>query len=571
MKSKTIFTHPLRFAIALMFTIGLNPQGQAQIETSKEKTLRIALGQDFDTLNPFITGMLASSYIYNMVARKLVTLDENMKVIPQLAEAIPDFKNHLAKEITINGKKKIQALWKLRSSANWGDGSPVTCADIEFSKTVGSNSNIAVANRDAFDQVESVECDSTDPKLVKLTYSNNRWDYYKMFQFFILPAKVEKTIYDQFKDQKEGYEKNTAYVKDPTNKALFNGPYIISDLKVGSHVVLAQNSQFYGTRPKIDKIIFKIITNSSTLEANLLSSEVDMLANVGLNIDTVLTLDKKISEQKLPFQSHYVSGFSYEHIDLNLDNAILKNPQIRKALNLAVDRELLVSSLFDGKQSSAIHFLTKNDPWSKNLKIKFPDQNLSRKEAEKILDTESWRPGKDGYRYKNGEKLSFVISSTAGNKLRETVEVFLQDQFKKIGVDLQIKNYPARVFFGEIIKSRKFDAMAMFSWTFLPETSPSLFYNSSNIPNEKNGHSGRNYAGWKNSIVDKNTLRLEIEPDPKRRQEYILRIVQEYVKDRPTIPLYYRADVSVTPKNLKGYKPTGHQQMESNFVENWEL
>ena len=65
--------------------------------------------------------------------------------------------------------------------------------------------------------------------------------------------------------------------------------------------------------------------------------------------------------------------------------------------------------------------------------------------------------GSDGIRVKDGKKLSLTFQTTAGNKTRELVQVYLQNQWKQAGIDVVIKNEPARVFFGETMSKRKFD------------------------------------------------------------------------------------------------------------------
>lgn len=539
---------------------------------NSEKTLRIGLAQDFDSLNQLITSMLASTYVYNMAARKLVTLDDQMVWQPQMAEQIPSLKNKSAEIITVNGVKKIKATWKLKKNAVWGDGQPVTCEDIVFSKQVGSDKNIAVANRDAYDQVEKVECASDDNKKAVVTYATDRWDFFRMYQFYILPQHLENAVYQQYKGQKEGYEKNTLYVKDPTNPGIYNGPFLISEYKPSSHLILTKNPKFYGEAPKIDKIQIKIIPNSSSIEPAILSGDIDMVANVGYSFDLAQIFEKKVAADKLNYKVHFAQSFSYEHIDFNLDNSILKSRAVREAILMSLDRDLLVNSMFDNKQKVADHFIVPRDPWSKVIGKEVHVKHFARKEAEKILDNEGWiKNEKDGYRYKNGEKMTIVFATTSGNKMRETVAAFIQDQMKKVGIDIVMKNVPPRVFFGEVMKDRKFEGMAMYAWTFLPENPPGLFYNSKNIPNSSNGFAGRNYPGWKNELVDKSSVELETENNPAKRNGLISKIVAGYVTDHPTLPLYYRADVSIVPAKLKGYAPTGHQQTETNFVEKWSL
>ena len=86
--------------------------------------------------------------------------------------------------------------------------------------------------------------------------------------------------------------------------------------------------------------------------------------------------------------------------------------------------------------------------------------------------------------------------TTAGNRTRELVEQVLQSQWRKIGVDIRIKNEPARVLFGETVPHRRFD-LAMYAWISAPENVPRSTLHSSEIPSEANGFAGQNTPGFK--------------------------------------------------------------------------
>ena len=161
--------------------------------------------------------------------------------------------------------------------------------------------------------------------------------------------------------------------------------------------------------------------------------------------------------------------------------------------------------------------------------------------------------------------------TTAGDKTRENVQVFLQGQWKSIGIDIQIKNEPARVFFGETVRKRNYGAMAMFAWASAPESNPKTNLHTSQIPSEKNGWSGQNGGGYSNPEVDKLVEDLDLEFNPAKRKQLVAKILHHYTDEVPVIPLYYRADVAVNPTNVVGVHLTGHQYSESNAVENWEV
>lgn len=533
--------------------------------------LKIGISQEFENFNPLISNMLATSYMQRMVNRTLVVIDADGKWVPQLAKSIPSIDGGSAKIITQGGKKKVQANWEILENAVWGDGKPVICEDFEFAIKVASSPNVSIAEKEIYTQIEKVEVDPKNPKLCKFTYDKDKWDFYQLATFFPLPKHLEEAVFKKFGAQKEGYEKNSLYTKDPTNPGLYNGPYLLSEIQLGDHVTFVPNAKFYGEKTKIQKIIVKLIPNTGTLEANLRSGTIDLISVLGLALDQALALDKKVKSENLGYTVLFQPSAVYEHIDLNLDNPILKDVRVRKALSYSINREELVSSLFENKQSPAIHSVTPKDPWYTDDPNKVVIYKYSPREAEKLLDEAGWKMGTDGIRVKDGKKLSFTLMTTAGNKTRELVQVYLQNKWKQVGIDVSSKNEPARNFFGETTKKRKFDAMALFAWVSSPEASPKSTFHSKNIPSAKNGYSGQNQMGWNNKQVDTLLEKLDTEFKHEKRVEIVHELLKFYTDEVPVLPLYYRSDVAVIPNQIKGYRLTGHQFAETNEVEKWTV
>jgi peptide/nickel transport system substrate-binding protein len=533
--------------------------------------LKIGISQEFETMNPLIMSMAASTYIYRMVGRSLVVLTPEGKWVPQLAKEIPSLEKGTAKIVEEGGKKKIQATWEIIDGAKWGDGKPVICQDFITAHKIAISPTVSVGEKEQWTQVEKIEIDPKNPKKCLFKYEKAKWDFYQLAQFFPVPTALELPVFEKYGKEKEGYDKNSNYVRNPTNPGLYNGPYVITDVKLGSHIALAPNPHFYGKQPNIKKVIVKLIPNTGTMEANLRSGTIDMISVLGLDFDQALAFDKKAKAENLPFSTLFVPSVTYEHVDLNLNNAVLKDLNVRKALLFSINREDLVKALFEGKQQVAIHNVSPKDSWYTDNPKFVTKYAYSKHTAGKLLDESGWKMGNDGYRYKDGKKLSIVFQTTGGNKTRELVQVYLQNQWKLAGIEVLIKNEPARVFFGDTMTKRKFEGMALFAWVSSPENSPRSNLATAAIPTSKNGWSGQNYTGWSNPAVDKDLDALDIEFNPAKRADIVHDILKYYTAEVPVLPLYYRADISVVPKNLKNYKMAGHQFYETNNIEDWSL
>ncbi|MBX2986643.1 MAG: peptide ABC transporter substrate-binding protein [Bdellovibrionaceae bacterium] len=533
--------------------------------------LKIGISQEFENMNPLIMSMMATTYMSRLVGRALVTLDADNRWVPQLAKDIPSLEKGTAKIVEAGGKKKIVAHWEILDKANWGDGTPMTCADFAFAREVALSPTVSVGERETFGLVEKIDWDPKTPKKCTFTYEKARWDFYQLPQFYPLPKHVEGPVFEKYGKQKEGYEKNSNYVKAPTTPGLYNGPYVISEVKLGDHVTFTPNAHFYGEKAKIRKIIVKLISNTGTMEANLRSGTIDMVSSLGLALDQAIAFEKKAKAEALPFTVLYTPSSTYEHIDINLDTPALKDVRVRKALLHGINREDLVKALFEGRQSAAYHFISPKDPWYTTDPGYVTTYRYSKRLAQKLLDEAGWKVGPDGYRVKDGKRLSFVFMTTSGNKTRELVQTYLQEQWKQLGIEVLIKNEPAKVFFGETTRKRKFAGLVMFAWVSAPESNPRSTLSSKSIPSSKNGWAGQNISGWVNPEVDQAIEAIDLEFDAKKRLQYAHELQKHYTADVPVLPMFYRSDISVIPKNLKNYRMTGHQFAETNEAEKWTL
>jgi peptide/nickel transport system substrate-binding protein len=317
--------------------------------------------------------------------------------------------------------------------------------------------------------------------------------------------------------------------------------------------------------------VIKLIPNTATLEANLRSGTIDAISSLGLTFDQALAFEKKVKSENLPYLVEYKPSLTYEHIDLDLNNPILKDVRVRKAMLLSINRDDLVKALFDGKQTPAIHNFAKIDPWYTDDPKTIVTYPYSKRDAAKLLDEAGWKMGDDGYRHKDGKKLSLPFMTTAGNKIRETVQTYLQGQWKSVGIDIVIKNEPARVFFGETMRKIKYGGLAMYAWTSAPESDLKPSFHSSQIPTAKNGWSGQNYMNWSSKKVDEICEKMETEFDAKKRIALAHEFLKAYTDEVPVIPLYYRSDIAVSPLALKNFRLPGHQYSETNDAEKWTL
>ncbi len=477
-----------------------------------------------------------------------------------LCTELPTIENGLArKETTPDGKSGIAVTYKINPRAVWGDGMPVTAADVRFTWEVGRHPKSGVSNTEFYRSLYKI--DEIDPKTVTLHFDKLTFRYNDISGFELLPAHIDAK---NFAEPAE-YKNRTAYDTDTTNPGLYFGPYRIAEAATGSHVVLERNPTWWGKAPAFKRITVRVIENTAALEANLLSGGIDMIAGeLGLTIDQAIAFAKRHGKR---YSVIFKPGLIYEHIDLNLDNPALADRRVRQALILGIDRDAISSKLFEGRQPVAHSNVNPLD-WVHAADV--PTYKLDVKKAAALLDAAGWTSMKNGIRHNaTGEPLQLTIMTTAGNRSRELVEQVLQSQWRRIGIDVRIKNEPARVFFGKTVTERRFPAMAMYAWLSSPESVPRTTLHSEAVPTADNNWAGQNYMGFRNAEVDTLIEAIEVELDRGKRKTMWNRLQHIYATELPVLPLYFRANAYVLPKWLSGIEPTGHQYTTTLWIENW--
>jgi len=556
-------------ALALIVWAMSGERRPADLPTNEQ--LVIGVGQEFESLNPITFQMAASSYLYWLTGRPLAVIDGDWKWTCWLCTEIPTLENGKVKIFQEDGKQKLIAEWEIIEGAVWGDGEPITARDIKLGWEVGKSPHVTTGNKETFTQIEEVIIDPENPRKFQLKHSEARYDYYHLARLSVLPFHIEGPIWERTKNEAGAYEKLTAYNTDPTNPGLASGPYYVSELKLGSHIIFDRNPNFYGDEAKIKRLIFRLIPNTQTLEANLLAGTIDKISELGINFDQAVALQSRIENSESlsnRFEVTFEDGMVYEHIDLNLRNPILQDVRVRKALVYAIDRQELVDALFGGKQHVALHSNNPRDPYYTEDVVLYEHAPAK---AVELLEEAGWKLRDNGYRYKDGKRLRMSLMSTAQDKTRELIQVWLQREWKKIGIDIQIRNEPARVFFGETVRKGTYDAMAMFAWISSPDLPPRSILHTSMIPTAENGYSGQNSNAYRNDEVDRLLDAIRTEFNFDKRKEIMQQIMWHYTNDVGTIPLYLRSNIVVNPKNLTGFKMTGHQYVNTLSAEYWSL
>lgn len=532
----------------------------------QDRELVIGVSQFPSNLNPLTEAHVVQSYIHGMTRRPFTAYDVDWNGRCFLCTELPSVAAETAEIRDIpqelGGGRGWAATFTIDPNARWGDGVPITTEDVLFTWEIGRNEQSGVINFELFAN-DIVAIDVADDKTFTIQWDKVACSYDMINNFEVVPAHLEREL---FEAEPSAYPERSLYETDPTNPGLWFGPYVLSDIEFGGEITMTRNPEWWGDAPWFDVIRIRPIESTPALEANLLAGEIDMISGEdGISIDQAIAFEESHGDD---YSIVFQPALFYEHIDLMLDNPILADVNVRRALLHAIDRQTISDRLFAGHQPVAHVNINPQDRVFYSDVPTYPfDPDL----AARLLDEAGWTLDSGGAVRTNaaGEPLTLTIMTTAGNATRELVEQVLQSQWKRLGIDVAIKNEPARVLFGETIAQRKFDSMAMFAWLSSPENIPRTTMHSSMIPTAANNWAGQNYTGYDNPEVDEIIDALEVTCDEPDQQELWNRLQTIYARDLPALPLYYRALPFILPTWLQGVTPTGHQDPSTLWVEYW--
>ncbi len=525
-----------------------------------KEELVIGVAQFPEGFHPSIHNHVVQSLVLGMARRPFTTYDPDWNLICMLCTELPSLEAGTARfEENDDGGPGLATDYEIRSDATWGDGTPVTTRDVAFTWQVGRTEEAGIGNQELYRQIEEVEVH--DDHRFTLHWDRRSCTVAGLGDFDLLPAHLEG---DAFADAAE-YPRRTLYETDTANPGLYYGPYRITRVDPGATIVLEKNPTWWGKDPEFDRIIFRTIENTAALEANLLSGEIDYIAGEdGITLDQAIAFEQRHGDD---YNVVFKSGLIYEHIDLRNDNPILADLNVRKALLYATNRQGISQQLFEGRQPVA-H--TSVNPLDSVHFDGVPTYEHDPDRAAALLDEAGWSDIRDGIRHNAaGDRLTLEIMTTSGNRIRELVQQAIQGMWREVGVDLRIRNQPARVLFGETLRQRQFPDMAMFAWVSAPQNIPRSTLHSDQIPTEQNGFSGQNYTGYVNADMDDVLERIQIECGEDTQTALWNEIQTRYAEELPALPLYFRSNPFIMPKWLQGVTPTGHLGPSTLWIENW--
>jgi peptide/nickel transport system substrate-binding protein len=484
------------------------------------------------------------------------------QVLLSAFNTLPDF-SYVPQLIT---RARIQlnperVTYYINPKAKWNDGVPVSGNDFVFTwRTIMNKSWDAkptgggIVTRVGYQNITAAKV-SGGGKVVTFTFKPNFADWKDLFGT-VLPAHAlqgtdfSKDFINDFKNPKNG-------------KEISDGPFLFQSWEKGSQLTMVRNPSYWGPhKAYLNKLIFRFLTDSNTELQQVRGGEVDAIYP-----QPQLPLAALRQAPGLHVQSSL--GAQYEHIDIEQGpkgNPLAKNPWVRQALMMSINRPAILKTLFATLNPSLkpldnVIYLNNQATYVPH----FSKWNYNPTKAANLLKAHGCTKGGDGIYSCGGQKLSFAFESTAGNQLRELAFQIIQQQAKANGIELTNNFKPSNVAFGQDLSAGNYQ-LFMFAWVGTPDPSPNTAIWS--CPNDGGT---QNFMGYCNARATALMKKADLSLNPKARVSLENQADALIADDVPSVPLYQKPTFLVYHTYVKGMQDNATNVGPFYDSENWWL
>ena len=464
---------------------------------------------------------------------------QGMVFEPLVMNTKDGIKPWLAESWEISGDGKVYT-FHLRKGVVFTDGFPFNA------EAVKRNIDAIIANRvrhawlDMINEIDRTE--AVDEHTFRLTLKH---PYY--------PTLIELGLLRPFR-----FISPRCFVDGQTKNGVSGlagtGPWVLAEHKPNQYALFAANPSYWGEKPKLSAVRWKVMPDHQAILLSLQKGEVDLI--FGADGDMV-NLD---SFDALRRQGKYVTAISQpiasRAILLNAHQPFTGERAVRIALQHAVDKEGIIQGVLNGSEAVADTLMA---PDVQYCDIPLEKRAYDPEKAAALLDAAGWILGKDGWRSKNGQKASVRLYYNSNNAQERTISEFMQGNLKKIGVEMKIIGEEKQAFLDRQ-KTGDFELQYSLSWG--TPYDPQSYLSSWRVPahGDYQAQRGMERKEW----LDKTVTALMTEPDEARRRA-IYKEVLTYVHDEGVyIPLSYSRTKAVHVSDLKGVE-FGLSQYEIPF------
>ena len=535
-------------------TLAMAPAAFA--ERGSDGQVNVILWQAPSTMNPYLTSGTKDIIAASMTIEPLASFDPTGKVVARLAAEVPSIENGgIAKDLK-------SVTWKLQPGLKWSDGSALTAADVVFTANYCMDPKGGCAQLTKFEGVEKVE--AVDDLTVKVSFTTPRPDPFSAFVGGQSPIL-----------QKAQFANCLGEAAPTCTEQNFNpigtGPFKVAEFRTNDVISFDANPNYRdAAKPAFAKLVIKGGGDAAAAARSVLETgEFDYAWNTQLAPDVIQGMEAKgLGKVSAAF------GSLVERLHVNLTdpspdlpdgerstlkhpNPILSDVKVRKALSMAIDRQLLAEVGYGLAGKPTCNLVPAPEAWASEDNTACLTQDMEG--ARKLLDEAGWVPGADGIREKDGKRLKLVFQ-TSVNAVRQDFQALIKQWWQEIGVETELKTIDGAVFFGSDAGSpdtlQRFYADIEMYANFFEGNNPEPYLAKNTCdkaPGPDNQWQGENTSRYCDQEYDKLVGELSGIVDPAERAKMGRKMNDMVTKDSDAImPLIYRGTASAHANSLGG-------------------
>ncbi|GAA3994436.1 peptide-binding protein [Deinococcus rubellus] len=468
------------------------------------------------TFNPWSpTAFVESNLINELIFPGLTRWDKNLRPTADLATSW---------KASDDGLKWT---FNLRRNVKWSDGEAFNADDVAFTFNDIVLKKELAANGGSTWRNAVTKVNVVNPYTVEFMLSRPWASLPTYLAYFagILPKHKFAGVTDPWK-----------FTEFNKQNPVGTGPFKVSQVVSGASVKLVSNDNYWGGKPKLASITFRVIPDSNAQLAQLLSGDLDLIS-----VGNPETVERIKSNPNLTVA--LATANIYYFVALNQDDPRLQDVRVRQALLYAINRPAMIKSVLKGYGQVATGPIA---PIQKGFYTKSVQQYpYDPAKAKALLAAAGYKPGPNGVLQKDGKP--FIISMpTASYEQLTPISLLVQQYWKDIGVQADIKTLDWNSYIQQVIVKRDYQASA--AWWSTPADPDVLPYYDSSAANV-----GNNIPNYKNPKLDALLEQGRKETGAARKQTYV-QAQKLMAQELPYLYLWYPQSITAYNNRLQGLR-----------------
>ncbi|RKY89217.1 peptide-binding protein, partial [candidate division KSB1 bacterium] len=321
------------------------------------------------------------------------------------------------------------------------------------------------------------------------------------------------------------------------------GAYVFKEWRTDQYIILNSNHNYFEGRPYIDRYVMRVIPDEPVQYLELITGGIDYTGLSPYQYKYRTDTDKfKRNFNKYKYLSH-----SYTYVGYNLDESLFKDKKVRQALSYALNKKDIIQGALLGLGEVCTGPFLKGT-YAYNESVEGYPYNPGK--ARALLKEAGWQDSDgDGILDKDGKNFSFRLILAQGNMQCQQVATIIQQQWKDIGIEVEIRSVAWATFLKEFVDKRNYQALIL-GWT--TPVDPDI-YNVWHSDSTKEG--GLNFMNYKNKEVDKLIEEGRRTFNQAKRAEIYKKIHALISEDAPYTFLYTPYALPAVHKRFRGIEP----------------